>query len=412
MTLLKSVQAEVKPVHAWMTMRLSQKLNKSPGNLNFREFVLENKTEPFLQESIVNSFTEIIKENSLVEEPLKKLARITDFNFFISTTFDKAFESILKSERGLKDDGIVEIEYSNPYRVPKAYHDIEKKVKDGAPVVFKFLGSMTSRCCAITEEEILEYIFSLKNENQLARFLNESVEGKNLLFIGNNFPNWLMRFFIRIITNEPYVMCKTSKIIADNYAHKDLNLSMFLEHFKTQILALTDEEFNNAREFVNQLYSHWVNYKDVKIPKRYRGSVFLSFNHKDRDKIRDVWKELAANGIETWFDESELHSGDNHRQVITQKIKECDAFIPFLSKHSVDSPNSYVYSVEWDLAMARRKVREDDTTNHSFIHPIIIDDLQNTDERIPEVMRKLTIEKLNTQQLIENIKRGLTLITP
>lgn len=411
LTLLQSRKNEIKPLHEWMKLKLSTKLQKEAANLNFREFVLENKEEQFLQESILNSFNEVFKECTLVGEPLRKLARITDFRFFISTTFDKCFESILKSERGLKDDGIVEIEYSNPCRVPKAYDEIERRVKEGAPVVFKFLGSMNNRCCAITEDEILEYIFSLKNENQLAKFLSDAVDGKNLLFVGNNFPDWLLRFFIRIITNEAYVMCKTSKIIAENYAHKNPNLSMFLEHFRTQFLSLTDVEFDNPREFVNVLYANWLTYKEEKTPKRYRGSVFLSFNHKDRDTIKEIWQELEANGIEAWFDENELYSGDNHRQLITQRIKECDVFVAFLSDHSVTNPDSYVYSVEWDLAMARRKVREDDSAERSFICPVIIDDITTIDERIPELMRRLTIEKLDTRNLIDNLKKRLTLIT-
>src|SRR5262249_43433280 len=116
------------------------------------------------------------------------------------------------------------------------------------------------------------------------------------------------------------------------------------------------------------------------IPKRYKGSVFLSFGHNDRSIIKDVWNEFQAHGIDAWFDESELSSGDNHRQIITQKIRECDAFVAFLSKNSVDNPESYVYRVEWDMAIARRKFREDDTVSKSFIHPVIIDDITTTDQ--------------------------------
>jgi|WetSurMetagenome_2_1015567.scaffolds.fasta_scaffold01477_7 hypothetical protein len=394
---------EIIPLYDYITIKLSKKLNVSTDNLNLGDFVLRHKNEQFLDTYIRKMFNEVIEEDNLVIEPLQKLARITDFNFYISTTFDNIFEQVLKKE--LVNHEISEIDYSVPLRADSwPQKPINNK---NVTTVFKIFGNIckTGACCAITDEEILEYIYSLKNESQVARLLFDNISGKNILFLGCDFPNWLLRFFIRIITNERFTISNVTKVIADNYICKDSKLSFFLEQYKTQIIHLSDKQFENPLVFINQLYDKWIK-REESISKRYEGSVFLSFNHKDVDTVRLVRDEFRAQGIDVWFDEQELKSGDSYNMLIRKKIINSVVFIAFISQNSLNT-DCYTYKVEWDLAISRRKVKEDETDPNSFIKPIILDDTNVTDDRIPEVIRKLTIDKLSTQKLIQCVKQCL-----
>lgn len=399
------------PLYSYLTQKLGSKLKIDPKSLNFREFVLEYKEHTSLFDRAIRTvFQEILNENILITDHLSKLARITGFSFYISTTFDRIFESVLEKERGNKNQNIRILDYSFPLKAMGA----EANPNEGNQElnVIKILGSLQSDMCAITDVEILEYIFSLKNEESMIRnMLFDQIKGKILLFLGCDFSNWLLRFFVRILANEPFVMCKTDKIIADNYAHKDPKISMFFSHFKTQIISFSDEEYKNPVVFINDFYGKWTEYYKNSIPKRYQGLVFLSYSHQDKEKIIPVRNEMLANGIDVWFDENKLESGDNYKQKINDQIRNCNLFIPFISQSSVLDPSSYAYSVEWDLAIARRKVRESDNDFNSFIHPVIIDDTLVTDEKIPLAFRQLTIQNLNINRLIERIKDQLNLIT-
>lgn len=397
------------PLYSYFTQKLGEKLKVDPENLNFREFVLENKSIDFFDDVREEVFEELLKEDILILDHIHKLARITGFSFYISTTFDNILESILSKERCKPNQKINSIHYSYPSLALKIQ---EQQGESGpVPTVYKILGSFDSKTCAITDEEILEYIFSLNRENSTSDILYNEILGKKLLFLGCAFPNWLLRFFIRILTNEPFDASKTEKIIADNYVHKDAKLSSFLKHFRTQILSLSEKEYNNPIKFINDLYEKWIIFKKDTIPKKYEGTVFLSYSHHDKDLIITVQNEMLANGINVWIDENKLKSGDNYRQIIIEKIKECNVFIAFISEASITDTESYVYSVEWDQAIARRKTRENEYNTDSFIHPIILDDTDVTDERIPAIFRKLTIQKLSTDSLIELVKQKLNLIT-
>ncbi len=398
------------PFYNYLTQKLGEKLEIDPGLLNFREFILEHKNEDFLSEAIEMSYQEIIDEGVLFDDHLKKLARISGFIFYISTTLDKIFESFLRKERGTEDQKIQVVHYSYPN---KAISEKDLPKKGHKPTVFNILGTMEVKVCAITDEEILEYVFSLKNESPLRDFLFNEIEGKNLLFLGCDFPDWLHRFFIRILTNEPFIISeiKTEKIIADNYSHKDTKLSLFLKRFRTQIIDLSNEEYQNPIVFINEFYEKWKESDRELIPKRYEGTVFLSFNSKNRKEIIPIRDELIAQGIDPWYDESDLHAGDNYEMIIRDKIAQCALFIPFIAEASISDPKSFAYSIEWDMAIARRKLREYDKVKESFILPVIIDDTQVTDDRIPVAFRQVTIDKMDKNILINHIKNKLNLVS-
>lgn len=396
------------PFYDYLTQQVSLQFKSDSGSLNFREFVLENREQQYFSNTIKNVFNDILEENILVTEHLCKLARISGFSFYISTTFDRVFEEILQNEQCRPNKKLHVIDYSYPVRKTIDLSELNEDINK--IIVFKILGSLETKTCAITDEEILEYIFSVKQENPVSNILEDNIEGKNLLFLGCDFPNWLLRFFIRILTNERFVMSQTEKIIADNYAHKDAKLSLFLKHFRTQIIDLSRDKFNNPIKFINDLYDKWIIHCKENIPKKFQGTVFLSFSHKDVELVRPIKDELKANGIDVWYDEEELSSGDNYDRIIKENIRNCHLFIPFISKASISNPDNYAYRVEWDLAISRRKVRENDYDMNSFIHPVIIDVTRASDDRIPSVIRKLTIQKLNLKTLIETVKNELTLI--
>jgi hypothetical protein len=397
------------PFYSYLTKKIGEKENLDYEGLNFREFVLEYKDKvDWFEEKIRKAYNEIIDEKIIITEHLAKLARITDLSFYISTTYDDIFESILKKEINPNKQTVNTIEYTYPVMAL----DTETKcaINKNGPTVFKILGSMNKKTCAVTDDEILEYVVSLRNENYIRNLLFENIQDKHLLFLGCDFSDWLLRFFIRILTNEKFVMNgRIVKIIADNYAHKNSKLSFFLTHFKTKIINFSMEENRNPLEFIDRLYEKWITYKNDKIPQKYEGMVFLSYNHEDKHQVKKVYNEMIANGINVFFDE-ELKSGNKYNPMIHEKIKKCKIFIPFISNNSLKETESYVSKIEWDLAIARIKMNMYDSENKSFVHPIILDDTDVTDKRIPKEFRLLTIQKFDSKYIVEDVKSELILL--
>jgi hypothetical protein len=115
-------------------------------------------------------------------------------------------------------------------------------------------------------------------------------------------------------------------------------------------------------------------------PHRPPPSVFLSYASEDRQAAQSIKDALPAFGLEVWYDESELSGGDAWDQKIRRQIRECDFFMPLVSAQTQARHEGY-FRREWRLAVERTLDMADD---HTFLLPIVIDDTDQADARVPE----------------------------
>lgn len=113
---------------------------------------------------------------------------------------------------------------------------------------------------------------------------------------------------------------------------------------------------------------------------RPKPTVFLSYASEDRQAARLIGEALPAHGLEVWFDESELGSGDIWDQKIRRQIRECDYFMPLVSAQTEARHEGY-FRREWRLAVERTLDMADDRL---FLLPVVIDDTIESHARVPE----------------------------
>ena len=70
---------------------------------------------------------------------------------------------------------------------------------------------------------------------------------------------------------------------------------------------------------------------DTHPPELPKPTLFISYASQDRDAARRIRDTLIAQGIDVWYDEEELTGGDAWDQMIRQRIRECDYFMPVIS---------------------------------------------------------------------------------
>jgi hypothetical protein len=87
----------------------------------------------------------------------------------------------------------------------------------------------------------------------------------------------------------------------------------------------------------------------VAVPK-----VFLSYAFENSDLARKVAVALQANGIDTWWAEWCISSGDSLRQKIDEGLGDCTHFVVLLTPESIDKP---WVKQEMDAGLVR-KLRE------------------------------------------------------
>lgn len=138
-------------------------------------------------------------------------------------------------------------------------------------------------------------------------------------------------------------------------------------------------------------------------------AVFLSYASDDAEAARRIAEALRAAGIEVWFDQSELRSGDAWDQKIRREIRECALFVPIISANTQSRLEGY-FRREWRQGVDRIQDMADGVP---FLVPISIDATTEKHAHVPEAFRAVQWTKLpGGQTTPEFVARVARLLEP
>jgi len=109
-------------------------------------------------------------------------------------------------------------------------------------------------------------------------------------------------------------------------------------------------------------------------------AVFLSYASDDADIAARISASLRAAGIEVWFDQNALRSGDAWDQKIRREIRDCTLFIPIVSRNTQARTEGY-FRLEWHLADQRSHLI---ARSRAFLLPVCIDSTREADAEVPD----------------------------
>jgi hypothetical protein len=340
-------------------------------------------------------------------ESLRQLAAITDFDLFVSTTFDSLLEQALNQVR-----------FQGATRTRTFAYSEKRQVEDipseggGPPVIFHLFGKVdaTGDYC-LTEEKLLEFTHRLQTRDLRPRNLFDALQAKSLLLLGCGFPGWLARFFLRAAKGEQFFLQGGRSVVADRTARLDPEFVMFLERRQTAIYSQ-----GNAVEFVAELHKRWTARSAQRAPASpadvgsalqdefMPDSVFLSYASEDRQYALQVKHAFDATGVDVWFDQSKLESGDDYRLKIEKNIENCSYFVPLISRNTATMEKRF-FRREWNKALDESTAFPPD---YPFIQPILLDDTPLDAPGIPRQFRDRHIRKLEAlEDLIEDAKKRI-----
>jgi hypothetical protein len=329
-------------------------------------------------------------EGTPVPPSLLKLAELP-FGLFVSTTTDTYLERALNEVRF---DGRAETlvpRYGLGSKV-----DLPERAGGSHTVVFPLLGRANpSPDYAITDEDVLEFVHQFQSTGTPRRLL-DTLRQSHLLLIGGGFSDWLVRFLVRLAKPERLWASTTSQqtvFVADRCVTEDARLLAFLQH------PLSDTEIFqtvHAERFVDELHRRWKLLHPAPGPAvgtdrpradtglRPRG-VFLSYCHEDFATAQRIREALDSAGIDVWFDERDVHAGDEFERLIAGQIAKSLFFIAVVSERSLTSEPRF-FRFEWHEAEKRSKYAAFDVP---YVLPVAIDETSTEDERLPHFLRKV-----------------------
>jgi class 3 adenylate cyclase len=182
---------------------------------------------------------------------LAQLAQITDFDLFVSTTFDPLLEQAINAERFNGAASTEVIAYA-PNRVNDLPTERERLAR---PVVYHLLGRVSaSPTYVLSDEDLLEFICGLQSEHLAPEKLFHELEHSHLLLIGGNFTNWLARLFLRMAKRRRLSDPRdVGEVLADGHSAGDRRLMSFLQQ-----VSVRTRVFAGAEEFVAELHARWM----------------------------------------------------------------------------------------------------------------------------------------------------------
>ncbi len=402
---LLRVETETGPraLYDWLAEKLAARLgvaaNTLPSPFTLNDVVCQFLAGRGRREEAYTRIRTILRETNFLPPPaLKQLAQITDFNLYVTTTFDPLLENAINAERFAGATSTEVIAYS-PNRVADLSVEREQQQR---PVVYHLLGRLSaSPTYVISDEDTLEFICALQSEHLTPEKLFHELEHSHLLLLGGNFSNWLARFFLRMAKRRRLSDPRdVGEVLADDTSLRDGRLVSFLQ----QVSART-RMFDGAEKFVAELHARWMRRRGHETvtmapmsvqrflpPAREMpdNAVFISYAREDLPAVQRLKAALDAAGVTTWFDMERLESGDDYDRKIRQNIARCAFFVPVISATTQRRHEAY-FRREWSYATDRaRNIAE----GAVFILPVCIDDTTEAAALVPEKFKALHFTRL------------------
>jgi TIR domain/SIR2-like domain len=402
-------------LYDWLAEKLAVRLNVDVASLP-QPYTLNDVVCWFLaargrrEEAYVRVRSILKDANFEPPQALRHLAAITDFDLFVSTTFDPLLEGAVNLQRFGGAPTTEVISYS-PNRVADLPSERDRLQR---PVVYHLFGRVSaSPTYVISDEDLLEFICALQSEHLAPEKLFHELEHNHLLFIGSNFTNWLARLFLRMAKRQRLSDPRdVGEVLADDHSSEDDRLMAFLQQ-----VSVRTRIYIGAERFVDELHARWQARRkpataQVSAAARFLpparempdNAVFISYAREDLAAVQLIKAGLEAAGITTWFDFDRLESGDDYDRKIQRNIARCSYFIPVVSATTQRRLEGY-FRREWSYAIDRVRNMADGAL---FILPVTIDGTSAAEAMVPDKFKALHFTHLPGGQVQADFAQRLT----
>ena len=392
-----------RPLYEWLAEKLAVRLTVDttglPRPLTLNDVLCCYLGQRGRREEAYTRLRSIMREVEF-EPPmaLRQLAQITDFNLFVTTTFDPLLEQAINLER-YKGEPHTEVIAYAPNRV--ADLPVERSQLQRT-VVYHLLGRLSaSPTYVVSDEDMLEFICALQSEHLTPEKLFHELEHNHLLLIGSDFSNWLARLFLRMAKRRRLSDPRDeSEVFADDHTMQDSRLVSFLQQ-----VSVRTRVYGGAEAFVSELHARWTARQRPKSPagagaaplrflpparEMPENAIFISYAREDLPAVQRLKAALDAAGLTTWFDLDRLEGGDDYDRKIRANIGRCSFFVPVISTTTQRRHEAY-FRREWSYAVDRARNIADGAV---FMLPVCIDDTPEAEALVPEQFKAVHIVRL------------------
>jgi hypothetical protein len=393
----------LRPLYEWLAEKLAVRLSVDtsglPEPVTLNDVMCSYLGQHGRREEAYTRLRSIMREvEPQPSAALRQLAQITDFDLFVTTTFDPLLENAINLERygGQPTTDIIAYSPNRIADLPSERAQLQRTV------VYHLFGRLSaSPTYVLSDEDMLEFICALQSEHLTPEKLFHELEHNHLLLIGSDFSNWLARLFLRMAKRKRLSDPRdVTEVFADDHTLQDGRLVAFLQQ-----VSVRTRVFAGAEAFVAELHKRWrarqpqaATDRPDSSPQRFlpparempENAIFISYAREDLAAVQRLKAGLDAAGLTTWFDLDRLEGGDDYDRKIRANIARCSFFVPVISGSTQQRHEAY-FRREWSYAVDRTRNMAEGAV---FILPVCIDDTPEASALVPEIFKAVHMVRL------------------
>lgn len=326
------------------------------------------------------------KEKFLIYDTIDKLTCIKKFKLFINASVTSLVENSVRNTRASISNKI-DVFSLNINDTPVKDIVLDSTINTISPaispnklkkiIVYNLYGKYEwTKGCIVVDDDILELTHTISNNRSTLKTLFELLTSSSLLFIGCNFPDWLLRFFIRMFSKQRLSVSSSLYTVADVLNCTDKNRAIFISNSKIKYFELDGNEFIN--KLYNRLLEKWPNW----ISNKYEDYIFLSYYTENRPKVIEIYDKLEENDCNIFMDIKRLEFGDSINNEVKKGIDNCKIFIPIISKETnmkSDAKRYFIKEWEYVIHLHNEKNPNNEIDKSPFIMPVFLDQINENE---------------------------------
>lgn len=336
-------------------------------------FKLENTPKTYSQliydpnvrrykDNIYNIIDQVLNQMKLTPSDLiVRLLKTKKFPFVITTSFTPVVENIMRNEWG--EVQVLQFRNDASRDMKAGEGDITSERDLQKPTIFYMFGkhSYEKERYAVTEADFMVFCKSWLAEQNVPKVLATAIKKRSLLCLGSSYSDWLLRFIWYSMRTK--VEDLRSSVVVSH--HVEPTLEEFLKRVEASIQRDPKGAIDQIVDRINARHSQIINrYNDA---PRFEHDIFISYSRTDEFVVGRLRDSLKEQGLNVWFDRTNINGGDGWLERITHGIRTSRLFVPILSKNiEREIYEEHEYRTEWRIATAIFNKRGGQT----FIYPL------------------------------------------
>ena len=358
--------------HTILLSELSEYYGLDKVPTSFSELFFELKSEERFE---FYSTLGDVYDNGFHLEPsqlLRELLSINQFPFVITTSFTPVVEDAMRDIWG---NDLKVMTFVND---PQLNDNINSDEDIRKPTLFYMFGKVnrSKGTYVVTDTDMLAFCKSWLTDKS-PELLSAVLKSKYLLFLGNNYSDWLCRFVWYSLKSS---FDKNPGMMVDSLATDSLL------QFLKRIDAFTQSDPKYViDEIKRRLSEKFGSNEDIRFKNvMQRADVFISYSRTDKDVAERLYKALTDRGLTVWYDRLSLGKGDKFMREIRQGIRTAHFFVPIITANVERERNdAHVYRQEWKTAIERAE-----EYGRTFIYPLAEQGFDFYNSSLPEELQQ------------------------